>query len=130
MTTSSDTPAATPGKAPGRDGGAPPIDFGRTVRVVRARGLTARFGVRGVIVSLVLLAAAFVIALLALGTGDFVIPPDRVLRALFGDGVGSDDLVIWEWRAPRVVMALVLGAALGLSGAILQSVTRNPLGSP
>lgn len=129
MTTSSETPGAAPGKAP-RPGAAPAIDFGRTVRVVRARGLTARFGVRGVVVSVVLLAAAFVVALLALGTGDFVIPPDRVLRALFGDGVGSDDLVIWEWRAPRVAMALVLGAALGLSGAILQSVTRNPLGSP
>ncbi|MFI5716313.1 FecCD family ABC transporter permease [Nocardia sp. NPDC051750] len=106
------------------------IDFGRTVRVLRVRGLTARFGVRSIVVSAVLLVAACVVALLALGTGDFAIPPDRVLRALFGNGVGGDELVVWEWRAPRVLMALVLGAALGISGAILQSVTRNPLGSP
>ncbi|WP_328391982.1 FecCD family ABC transporter permease [Nocardia sp. NBC_00416] len=106
------------------------VDFGRTVRVLRFRGLTARFGVRSVVVTTLLLVAAAVVALLALGTGDFPIPPDRVLRALFGNGVGGDELVVREWRAPRVLMALVLGAALGLSGAILQSVTRNPLGSP
>ncbi|NKY36894.1 iron chelate uptake ABC transporter family permease subunit [Nocardia speluncae] len=106
------------------------IDFGRTVRVLRLRGLTARFGVRSVVVSAVLLVAACVVSLLALGTGDFAIPPDRVLRALLGSGVGSDELVVLEWRFPRVLMALVLGAALGISGAILQSVTRNPLGSP
>ncbi|WP_280423561.1 FecCD family ABC transporter permease [Nocardia carnea] len=106
------------------------IDFGRTVRVLRLRRLTARFGVRSVVVSAVLLVAACVVSLFALGTGDFAIPPDRVLRALLGSGVGSDELVVWEWRFPRVLMALVLGAALGISGAILQSVTRNPLGSP
>lgn len=106
------------------------IEFGRTVRVLRLRRLTARFGVRSVVVSAVLLVAACVVSLLALGTGDFDIPPDRVLRALLGSGVGTDELVVLEWRFPRVLMALVLGAALGISGAILQSVTRNPLGSP
>ncbi|NKY57260.1 iron chelate uptake ABC transporter family permease subunit [Nocardia flavorosea] len=106
------------------------VEFGRTVRVLRLRRLTARFGVRSVVVSAVLLVAACVVSLLALGTGDFDIPPDRVLRALLGSGVGSDELVVLQWRFPRVLMALVLGAALGISGAILQSVTRNPLGSP
>ena len=113
-----------------RIGAVASIDFGRTVRVLRLRRLTARFGVRSVVVSAVLLVAACVVSLLALGTGDFAIPPDRVLRALLGSGVGSDELVVLEWRFPRVLMALVLGAALGISGAILQSVTRNPLGSP
>ncbi|WP_280400107.1 FecCD family ABC transporter permease [Nocardia carnea] len=106
------------------------VDFGRTVRVLRARGVTARIGVRGVVVSVVLVVAACAVSLVALGSGDFAIPPDRVLRALLGSGVGGDELVVWEWRFPRVLMALVLGAALGISGAILQSVTRNPLGSP
>ena len=36
----------------------------------------------------------------------------------------------WNWRLPRVLLALMLGAALGMSGAIFQSLTRNPLGSP
>ncbi|WP_280208071.1 FecCD family ABC transporter permease [Nocardia cyriacigeorgica] len=108
------------------------IDFGRaTVRVrARAAGLTAMIGVRTVIVCLALLALALLIAVLALGSGDAPIPPDRVLRAIFVGDQRFDRLVVWEWRFPRVLLALVLGAALGVSGAILQSVTRNPLGSP
>ncbi len=39
-------------------------------------------------------------------------------------------LVVTEWRLPRVLMALLVGAALGVSGAIFQSLLRNPLGSP
>ncbi|PCR15561.1 hypothetical protein CQA65_30500, partial [Klebsiella pneumoniae] len=39
-------------------------------------------------------------------------------------------MVVNEWRLPRVLMALLIGAALGVSGAIFQSLTRNPLGSP
>jgi iron complex transport system permease protein len=39
-------------------------------------------------------------------------------------------LVVIEWRLPRVLMALLIGAALGVSGAIFQSLMRNPLGSP
>ncbi|WP_433665187.1 FecCD family ABC transporter permease [Nocardia sp. CA-128927] len=96
----------------------------------RRTGITARIGVRTVVVCAVLLIAALVIAVLALGTGDYPIPPDRVLRVLFVGDNRFERLVVWQWRFPRVVLALALGAALGLSGAILQSVTRNPLGSP
>ena len=48
--------------------------------------------------------------------------------ALTSDGPRT--VVVTEWRAPRVVAGLVLGAALGLAGAIFQNLTRNPLGSP
>lgn len=108
-----------------------PIDFGRAMVVLRApRGFGARISVRTIVVCVVLVVAACAVAVLALGTGDYVIPPDRVLRALVVGDNRFDRLVVWQWRFPRVVLALALGAALGLSGAILQSVTRNPLGSP
>lgn len=48
-----------------------------------------------------------------------------------GPGANSADrLVVVEWRAPRAVGAVLFGACLGFSGAIFQSLTRNPLGSP
>ncbi|MBF6285638.1 FecCD family ABC transporter permease [Nocardia cyriacigeorgica] len=108
------------------------IDFGRATIQVRARaaGFTAMIGVRTVIACLVLVALALLVAVLALGSGDAPIPPDRVVRAIVVGDQRFDRLVVWEWRFPRVLLALVLGAALGVSGAILQSVTRNPLGSP
>ncbi|MEV6770310.1 iron chelate uptake ABC transporter family permease subunit [Nocardia sp. NPDC051030] len=106
------------------------VDFGRSMLVVRSRVLATRVGVRTVLVCAVLVAAAVAVAVLALGTGDYPIPPVRVLRALFLGDERFDRLVVWDWRLPRILLALVFGAALGVSGAILQTVTRNPLGSP
>src|SRR5690606_9242466 len=54
----------------------------------------------------------------------------QVLDALVGAADGPVRLVVVEWRLPRALLALVLGATLGTSGAIFQSITRNPLGSP
>ena len=53
-----------------------------------------------------------------------------MFSALFGDAPRNVAMVVNEWRLPRVLMALLIGAALGVSGAIFQSLTRNPLGSP
>lgn len=50
--------------------------------------------------------------------------------ALFGPDTGLAHTVIFQWRAPRVVTAVLVGAGLALSGAFFQSLTRNPLGSP
>ncbi|GAA5056335.1 FecCD family ABC transporter permease [Nocardia callitridis] len=106
-------------------------DFGRRVAVVRLPGrLSARVGLRVVAVVAVLLALTAAVAVLALGTGDFSVSPSEVLRALFGDAPRRVELVVNQWRLPRVLLAIMLGAALGASGAIFQSLTRNPLGSP
>ena len=55
--------------------------------------------------------------------------PGEVFDALF-TGRGDHAIVITHWRLPRIVAALVFGAALALSGAVFQGLTRNPLGSP
>ena len=39
-------------------------------------------------------------------------------------------MLVLQWRMPRILLALLIGAALGVSGAIFQALTRNPLGSP
>jgi iron complex transport system permease protein len=103
------------------------VDFGRRVLVARPVG---RLPVRPAVVCLVLGLAALAVAVLALSTGEFTVPPAEVLRALAGRGSGADRLVVVEWRLPRVLLALVIGLALGLSGGIFQALTRNPLGSP
>ncbi|GAA1943044.1 FecCD family ABC transporter permease [Kitasatospora viridis] len=88
---------------------------------VRPRGIAAGAGC---------VAAALALAVLALGSGSYPISPGEVLRVLFGGGTPAEHFVIEELRLPRVVTALVVGAALALAGALFQSLTRNPLGSP
>ncbi|MGF1427563.1 FecCD family ABC transporter permease [Kitasatospora sp. LaBMicrA B282] len=81
---------------------------------------------------LCLLALALLVALTAAGlsTGEVSIPPLTALRALFGAGDGGDVLVVQQFRAPRVLAALIAGAGLAVSGALLQRLFRNPLASP
>ncbi|MEM6649029.1 MAG: iron ABC transporter permease [Pseudomonadota bacterium] len=54
----------------------------------------------------------------------------RVVAALFGGGAAGDQLVVWSIRLPRAVAAFLVGAALGISGAALQGLLRNPLAEP
>ena len=62
--------------------------------------------------------------------GSTPMPAGRVLAALFGAADASDELVVWSIRLPRALAAYVAGAALGLSGAALQGLLRNPLAEP
>ena len=82
-------------------------------------------------------AGALALALLAstlyaLGSGRFHLPLDDVLRMLAGvqDAPSAAQAVLWQIRGPRVLAAIVVGAALAASGAALQSVFRNPLAAP
>lgn len=70
------------------------------------------------------------LSLYAMTLGDIRLSWGEVLAALLGQGSGADRSVVWKWRLPRVVAAVVFGAALAVSGAIFQRLTRNPLGSP
>jgi iron complex transport system permease protein len=65
-----------------------------------------------------------------LTTGDFPLPLGRVWATLRGQGTAGDEFIVYTLRLPRSVTAVLAGAAFGASGAVYQSVTRNPLGSP
>lgn len=107
------------------------VDFGRRVLTVRAgRHASGRLAVKPALVCVILTLAALAVGVLALGTGEFTLTPGQVLEALAGEGTRAARLVVVEWRLPRVLLALMIGAALGLAGAIFQALTRNPLGSP
>lgn len=66
----------------------------------------------------------------ALSSGDRAVPLDRVVQAFGPAADPLDRMVVVEWRAPRALAAPLFGACLGVSGALFQALTRNPLGSP
>lgn len=82
----------------------------------------------------VLLPVASVIGIV---TGVAGIAPEDALASLLSHiGIGTSplaplqDALVWEWRGPRVVGAVAVGAGLALAGVVMQSVTRNPLADP
>ena len=70
------------------------------------------------------------LALVSLGTGPVRLSPATVIEALFGGGSDVHQTIVREIRLPRAILALAIGAILGLSGAALQGLLRNPLASP
>lgn len=78
-----------------------------------------------------LLIAVFFISVACVSYGDYHIPFVKVVKIIFGlDHSAPDYTVVWNMRLPGIVAAILVGAALAISGAVMQSVLRNPLASP
>jgi iron complex transport system permease protein len=85
---------------------------------------------RTVAVNLALSALVLVLFLVAVAVGTRFIPFDEVLSGLAGQADRATTLTVRQFRLPRVVVAVLVGAALGLSGALVQAITRNPIAAP
>lgn len=104
---------------------------GTTRQVVRWREFSFVFRTRPALVVLTLLGLAVLAAATAMTIGTFDLSIEDVFRILFGRGDGgAPERVVMNIRLPRVLTGLFAGAALGASGAVFQSVSRNALGSP
>jgi iron complex transport system permease protein len=68
--------------------------------------------------------------LLSLGVGARSIPLDDVLDALLHGGSTQDAVIVRSIRVPRTMLGIVVGAAIGIAGALMQALTRNPLADP
>ncbi|MDR7301678.1 FecCD family ABC transporter permease [Haloactinomyces albus] len=105
------------GKVPGRA----PLRLGPASGVFRLRPLLVLLG--GLVVLLVVFASNVAL-------GEYPISPLGVLSTLVGGGDSADRLVVLQLRLPRSLTGLLVGAALGLAGAVTQAIIRNPLASP
>ncbi|MFG1921954.1 FecCD family ABC transporter permease [Cryptosporangium sp. NPDC048952] len=85
---------------------------------------------RSVVVCFGLVVVLFILVVVSLAAGSNSFTLKQVSTALFGQGGPAAELIVTELRLPRAITAVLVGAALGISGAIFQSLTRNPLGSP
>jgi len=81
-------------------------------------------------VATVLLVASVLAVLLSIRFGAVELSTWEVLDALRGDGPESDRIIIRELRAPRALLAVLVGGGLAISGAVFQALLRNPLAEP
>jgi iron complex transport system permease protein len=92
--------------------------------------VTPDFPRRLIVVTTALAVLTALLALGSLGTGPVRLSPLTVIDALFGGGSDIQQTIVREIRLPRMILGLAIGAILGLSGAALQGLLRNPLASP
>jgi iron complex transport system permease protein len=92
--------------------------------------VTPDFPRRVIVVTTALAVLTSLLALGSLGTGPVRLSPLTVIDALFGGGSDVQQTIVREIRLPRTILGLAIGAILGLSGAALQGLLRNPLASP
>ncbi|MGW6391893.1 FecCD family ABC transporter permease [Streptomyces sp. NPDC055103] len=102
-----------------------------TTKTLRAGGgLSVRYEPRAALSALGLLVLTLALAVVLIGTGDFPMSPGEVVDTLLGKGTVVQEFAVMDLRLPRVLVAVLVGAALAVGGAVFQSVSRNPLGSP
>lgn len=112
------TSTLTPPRVPGR----PPLRLGgRFSGVWRPRSM---------LVATVGLALTVLAMAVNVGRGEYPISVLEVLRVLLGGGEDAQQFIVLELRLPRSLTGALVGAALGISGAITQAISRNPLASP
>jgi iron complex transport system permease protein len=97
---------------------------------VRIGPVSAVLRWRRLAVPLVALVVLVLLSAVSLGRGDFPIGIGDVLRTLAGLGEQAQEFIVLQLRAPRIVVGLLVGLALGIAGALFQTFARNPLASP
>jgi iron complex transport system permease protein len=109
---------------------APPAPAGGRRRPAGRRPAPLGTGPRRTAGLLVLAVLVLVAAAASLAIGSVGIPPREVLDALLAPDGSDAQVIVTELRVPRTVVAIAVGVALGASGAIVQGLTRNPIGDP
>ncbi|MBO0979515.1 iron chelate uptake ABC transporter family permease subunit [Microbacterium sp. SD291] len=100
------------------------------ILTVRTRHGLWRLGVRALVVRTIMVVVLLALGAVALTSGTYQLDLSQVIAAISGGGEDNVRKLVVDWRLPRVLFAVLAGVALGVSGAIFQSLTRNPLGSP
>lgn len=102
----------------------------RTLNLLEGR-INLRFSVSALRASYMLVAGISAVLMVSLMTGNYALSMPEVWATLWGTAPSQTaTTVVWEFRFPRTLVAFMVGAFLGLSGATLQYVTRNPLADP
>lgn len=85
---------------------------------------------RGITVMLIIAAMILAVFLISMNAGFIRLTPLDTIRTLLGMGTDKQSLILFEFRLPRIVISMLIGAGLAVSGCILQGISRNALADP
>lgn len=85
---------------------------------------------RSLVVMAILGALILIAFLISMNTGYIRLTPSDVFRTFFGMGTAKESLILFDFRLPRIVISLLIGAGLAVSGCIMQGISRNALADP
>lgn len=81
-------------------------------------------------IAIVLIVLIGITFLISLNTGHIRLGPIEVMMTLFGQGTDQQRLILFDFRLPRIIIAISVGAGLAIAGTVLQGIVRNPLADP
>jgi iron complex transport system permease protein len=85
---------------------------------------------KGLITMVVLGALIVLVFIISMNTGYIRLSPAVLIRTLFGAGTDKESLILFDFRLPRIVISILIGAGLAVSGCIMQGISRNALADP
>ncbi|MDF2511211.1 MAG: iron compound transporter, permease protein [Herbinix sp.] len=90
-----------------------------------------RFTIKqGIMVLLLMILLMLVIAIVSVNSGKMNLSVSEVFQVLLGNGTQKQNLIVFEFRLPRIILAVLVGVGMGASGCIMQSLLRNDMASP
>lgn len=85
---------------------------------------------RGIMVLSILFGLIVTTFIISVNTGYIRLSPLELLQTFFGFGTGKQDLILFQFRLPRIVISVLVGAGLAVSGCVMQGISRNALADP
>ncbi|WP_099469779.1 FecCD family ABC transporter permease [Konateibacter massiliensis] len=85
---------------------------------------------RGIIILLLMFLLMLAIAVISMNSGKMNLSPIEVLNVILGKGTDKQNLIVFEFRLPRIILGMLVGIGMGASGCIMQSLLRNDMASP
>ena len=85
---------------------------------------------RAGIIACIFIILLIILFLISLNTGVIRIDPVTVVKTIIGSGTPRDELLLFEFRLPRITIVMLIGMGLAVSGAVLQGIVKNPLADP
>lgn len=102
-----------------------------TPSVASQPGSVERRRLRKAVISISVLAVLIILMfIISMNTGHIRLTPIDVIRTLFGYGTAKQELILFEFRLPRIVISIMIGMGFAVSGCILQGISRNGLADP